>query len=229
MVLSGNFKNAHFDDFLHQNKADLSVDQQPYGDNGTVYTVTPPALPDGGTTSGMSFASWNDQLLFLGGKPDEAQQAIDRVEGRSPSEPAIGEDQTYGDIYGTLSPQALSEMLPPDQQQMKDQLLAAAQKIELHVDATNDVGVSLSVKGDDSGQIEDLGRTLAGGLAALRIEAKAKGEDEAAELLDDARVMPQGNSFGVGMAVPMAWFEKQLAWCRDPAARAAHFHLDAGQ
>ena len=227
LVLSGNFKNAHFADFIHKNNDQLDVETQPYGDDGTVYTVNAPELPDGGVPRTMGFATWKDELVFLGQNPDDAQQAIDRVEGRQPAQPALTEDQTYGEVYGTISPQALSEMLPPDQQQLKDQLLNGAQQIELHVDASNDVGVSFGVKGDGE-QTEDLGRTIAGGLSALRIKAKAEGDDEAAELLDYARVDPNGSNFSVDMALPMSWFETQLAWCRDPAARAARFGLDAG-
>jgi hypothetical protein len=229
LVLSGNFKNAQFQDFIEKNRAGLQVDTQSYGDNGTVYTVTPPPLEDGGSSDAraMSFASWNNQLLFLGQNPGDAQQAIDRVEGRQDAQPALSEEQTYGEVYGTLSPDALADMLPPDQQELKDQILQGAKNVELHVDATNDVGVSLAVKGSD-GTTEDLGRTIAGGLAALRLKAKAEGDDEASELLDYARVDPNGKNFAVDMALPMAWFEKQLAWCRDPKARAEHFHLDAG-
>ena len=119
-------------------------------------------------------------------------------------------------------------MLPPDQSDLRNQLLDVAQQVQLHVDARNDVGVSLTLKGDDSEKVTELGKSAAGALSLARLYAKSQGDDDLAGLLDYAKVDPNGSAFDLDLALPMSWFEKELAWCRDPKLRAQHFGLDAG-
>jgi hypothetical protein len=215
VMLSGNFGNARFKELLGER---VSSD---YGQGARVYepgetTVT---RPDGGTVRGRSdsaVGTWNDQLLVIGKSPDEVKAVIDRVEGRGPDlPPAIPENSTYGEIYGVLSVDQLARMLPPEQAELAQRIRDTAQNVELHVDATSDVAVVAEVTGPDGNKVTDLGKTLGGALSMARLQAQAEGEKELAQLLDFARVRPDGTSFQLEMAVPLDVIKERLAFCRE--------------
>lgn len=211
LLLTGDFKTAKWGDLFQHAPGDL------YGDDAELYQISPP-VPDGGAPP-PAFASavWNNQLVYLGKSSDDARAAIDRVEGRIPTEPLISESQTYGEVYGVLGVDQFAKLFPPEQAELAQKFAAAAQQVELHVDARNDVGLQASIHGSDAQQVEDLGKSLAGMLSAARLEAKASGEDDLAQLLDFARVRPDGSSFSLEMALPLDYLKKQLAWCHPDA------------
>jgi hypothetical protein len=220
MMLSGNFGNARFKELLGER---VSAD---YGEGARVYepgemTVT---RPDGGTVrrrADSAVGTWNDQLLVIGKSPDEVKAVIDRVEGRGPDlPPAIPEHATYGEMYGVLSVDQLSRLLPPDQAELAQRIRDVAQNVELHVDASNDVALVAEVKGADKGKVTDLGKTLGGALSMARLQAQAEGETELAQLLDFAKVRPDGTSFQLEMAVPLDVIKERLAFCREPRQAA---------
>jgi hypothetical protein len=215
VMLSGNFGNARFKELLGER---VSSD---YGQGARVYepgemTVT---RPDGGTVrrrADTAVGTWNDQLLVIGKSPDEVKAVIDRVEGRGPDlPPAIPENSTYGEIYGVLSVDQLARMLPPEQAELAQRIRDTAQNVELHVDATSDVAVVAEVTGPDGNKVTDLGKTLGGALSMARLQAQAEGEKELAQLLDFARVRPDGTSFQLEMAVPLDVIKERLAFCRE--------------
>lgn len=212
VLLTGDFKSAKWDDLFQHASGSA------YGDQARMYELDRPG-PDGGVgQSPLTSAVWDDQLVYVGQSEEDARAAIDRVEGRAPSEPLLTENQTYGEVYGVLGMEQFKDLFPPEQAALAQKFAAAAQQVELHVDARSDVGIQASIKGADPQQVEDLGRSLAGMLSAARLEAKAKGEDQLAQLLDFARVNPDGNAFSLEMALPLDYLKQQLAWC----------HADAG-
>jgi hypothetical protein len=95
-----------------------------------------------------------------------------------------------------------------------------ADHIDLPVNAMGDVAMVAEVRGPDAEKPKDLARSLGGALALARLQAQASGETSLSELLDLARVVPEGRQFTVELAVPMPWLEKQLASCREPRRRA---------
>ncbi|AEI67621.1 hypothetical protein [Corallococcus macrosporus] len=215
MMLSGNFANAKFKELLGER---VSMD---YGEGARVYepgemTVT---RPDGSTVrrrSDAAVATWNNELLVIGQSPDEVKAVVDRVEGRGPDEPpAIGEGSTYGEMYGVLSVEQLARLLPKEQAELAQRIRDVAQNVELHVDASGDVAMVAEVRGANGDEVTDLGKTLGAALSMARIKAQAEGEKDLAQLLDFARVQPDGTSFKLEMAVPLDVIQQRLAFCKE--------------
>ncbi|WP_163785252.1 hypothetical protein [Myxococcus vastator] len=220
MMLSGNFGNAKFKELLGER---VSMD---YGEGARVYepgdmTVT---RPDGSTArrrSEAAVATWNNELLVIGKSPDEVKAVVDRVEGRGPDEPpAISEGSTYGEMYGVLSVDQLARLLPKEQAELAERIRQVAQNVELHVDASGDVAMVAEVRGANGDEVTDLGKTLGAALSMARIKAQAEGEKDLAQLLDFARVQPDGTSFKLEMAVPLDVIQKRLAFCKEERSAA---------
>jgi hypothetical protein len=211
VILSGNFAN------LRSSEAAARMRSQAYGDGAQLYE---PPMPEDGDLpeAGPSIAGWNDQLLVLSRSPSGAREVIDRVEGRSRSEepPLIPEDSTYGEMYGVLSVEQLSQMLGRDQPELLERLREVADSVELHIDARSDVAMVAEVKGADQAKVADLGKSLGAALSVARLKAQAEGQKELAQLLDFARVRPEGDTFQLEMALPLAYLQEQLAWCSKP-------------
>jgi hypothetical protein len=205
VVLSGDFSRLKWDAIA--GLANVSV--EPYGTAGQIRSFGPTA--DGGP--GPAVATWGSQLVLIAPTPAAAQATLDRIEGRSPTGQLLSDTQAYGDVYGMLSGAALGEMLGPADTPLSAQLQAAAQSVELHLDATRDVGLVATVRGQDSAQLEDLGRALGGALAAARAKAVLTGDTEAASLLEYAQVFPRGDNLRLEMAVPFEVLQSMLAFC----------------
>ncbi len=221
VVMSGQFGQAKWDELKKVSTPSA------YGQNGTVYEAQERTrtLADGGTVKRTppSVGVWKDQLVVMGRTKEEVQRALDQVEGRGVgAPPPINEGQTYGEIYGVLSPDELARVLPADQAGFAERLKEAAQSIELHVDASKDVGVVADVKGNKPELLSDLGKSMGAALSVARLKLQAEGQGDLAQFLDLARVRPQDDGrFSLEMALPLELLQKQLAWCRERGARDA--------
>jgi hypothetical protein len=177
---------------------------EPYGEKARFF-----AHGDG--TQGESLAVWRDELLLLGDDRAEIEAAIDRLEGRAPpAPPAIDESSTYGEIYGVLAAQQLAELIPAEQGALRQRVLEAAERVELHVDASGDVAIVAAVQGPQADSVRDLGKSLGAALSLARLKAQADGEDVLAEMLEFARVQPQGDRFALELALPLELLERHL-------------------
>ncbi|MCP3064348.1 hypothetical protein LXT21_36805 [Myxococcus sp. K38C18041901] len=223
MMLSGNFSNARYQELLGDR---VSAD---YGQGARVYEAgeSTDTMKDGTTVTrrgGPSIGTWNNQLLVMGRNPDEVKAAIDRVEGRGPDEPpAISENSTYGEMYGVLSVEHIARLLPKEQAALAQRLRDVAQNVELHLDASSDVALVAEIQGPNADDVTDLGKSLGAALSLARIKAQAGEDKDLAQLLDFAKVKPDGNSFTLEMAVPLAVIQERLAFCKEErrAAEAA--------
>lgn len=197
-------------DFERTQWEKLAADTYPrsYGDKATIYE------PIGAGSQG--FAAWNGELVMIAEDTALLEEAIDRLEGRAPpAPPAIPEWASYGEIYGVIATEQIADLLPPDQRPIADRLRRAAEQIELHVDASEDVAIVLDVAGPDPTQVSDLGRSLGAALAVGRVQAQAEGDDRLVELLDLARVDPHGDGrFTVDLALPLPLLQRHLGPCR---------------
>jgi hypothetical protein len=186
-----------------------STDRVQYGDRGALF-LDPGAGPDGGKGSQRAIATWSDSLIVLGESKSDVMAALDRVEGRvAPLLPAIMPETAYGEIYGHVRASVLAKMLPPE----ITEALRAAEDVELHVDATEDVLIVADVRGGTPSDMNNLARTFGGALSAARITAQAQGNEAFAELLDLARVTPSAGSFVVEAAMPVEFIKRQLGGC----------------
>jgi hypothetical protein len=215
LIVSGNFGDKKLKDLL-SGRGSTNYD---YGDGARIFEPTfERNLSDGGTVrrDGPRVGLWNDQMLVFGRSPDGVKQVIDRVEGRGPDEPpVISESSTYGEMYGVVSVEQLKKMFPPDQQELALKLAEVAENVELHVDARSDFAMTAQVKGSNADKVTDLGKSLGGALSLARMRAQAEGEKELAQLLDFAKVNPDGEEFRLELAVPLEVIKEQLAFCRE--------------
>lgn len=216
VILSGHFANARWMD-LFQGRAT----QSPYGDSAVLFKPLPgDARADGGRrTRNEVMAAWNNQMFIVGDSEESVRQTIDRIEGRAPAgEPIISERQTYGEIYGVLSAEDMSRLFPQENAELAEKFRAAAERIEVHVDTSRDVGVVTEVRGPDGAAVSDLGKTLGGALSLARLQAQAQGEKDLVEFLDLAKVNPDDGQFRLEMAIPLELLEKHLSRCGERRA-----------
>jgi hypothetical protein len=208
VVLSGDFSRAKWD-------AMPGLDSpEAYGSASQIRGL------QGDADGGQVLATWGNQLAFFAPSREAAIATLDRIEGRSPSGQLLGDDQAYGDMYGVLSGSALQKMFGSDDGPLGAQLRAATRSVELHLDASHDVGLVADMSGDDASQLSDLGKTLGGALAVARAKAVATGDNETAEFLEYAQVVP-GQKLSLELAIPLEAVKKRLAFCgRGPRADA---------
>ncbi|MFY0568063.1 hypothetical protein ACN28E_30105 [Archangium lansingense] len=215
VILSGNFGDERLKNLLNS-RGSTNYD---YGDDARLFEPQYARnLPDGGVArrNGPQVGLWNNQMLVFGRSADGVKEVIDRVEGRGPDEPpVISESSTYGEMYGVLSVEQLKKLFPEDQQELASRLAEVAQNVELHVDASSDFAMTAQVKGADEAKVTDLGKSLGGALSLARMKAQAEGEKELAQLLDFAKVKPDGSEFKLELAVPLEVIKQQLAFCRE--------------
>jgi hypothetical protein len=221
LIVSGNFGSPRFKELL------ASRGSVNYGQGANLFELEQTrGLPDGGvdTRPGVSMGTWNDQMLmfdFQRKGSDGIKDIIDRVEGRGPDEPpVISENGTYGEMYGVISVEQFRKLVPPEQKELMDRLAQVARNVELHVDASSDFAMTAKVRGADAALVTDLGKSLGGALSLARLRAQTEGNTELAQMLDFARVHPEGDSFGLEMAIPLDVIQKQLAFCREKQGAA---------
>ena len=200
VIVSGFFGRANWTEMTKQMTA------SPYG-GGRLYTDE---------AHHEAVGVWHDELVVVADTPEQVKRALDRLDDRNaPAPPPIlPESQTYGEAYGVLPGQALKKMLGIGREDIGQRLAELASRVEFHLDAAGDVALVAQVRGDDADGLADLAKSVGGALSLTRISAKAQGDDDFAELLDFARVVPNGHGFSIEVAVPLAVLERQLAWCR---------------
>lgn len=165
-----------------------------------------------------AMAVWNDQMVIAGKTEAEVMAVLDRLEGRAPRSlpPVMGENDSYGEIYGVVAPAAMAEVLRETHPQIADRLATAVERLALHLDASSDVGLVFDASGKNA-QAGDLGRMIGGALTVGQLTARARQDDGLlAELLEHARVVPSedGQSFRTELGLPLAFFEDLLRDCR---------------
>ncbi len=215
VVFSGDFSKARFQEMFQERVA------ADYGPGARVYEPGDVIVPleDGGVRRGRdtsAFGTWNNQLLVVGDSPDSVKEVLDRVQGGGSNEPpVISEGSTYGEMYGVLSVEELARMLPPDEADLAQRLKEVADNVELHLDASSDVAMVAQIRGSDASKVTDLGKSLGAALSVARLKAQADGNKELAQMLDFAKVRPDGSEFNLELAVPLEVLKERLSFCRD--------------
>jgi hypothetical protein len=206
LIVSGNLRNARL------GALEQEMPSQAYGESGVVYQQ--PAGTSG-RSSREALGRWGDQL-FVVGSAEQVQAMLDRVEAPSLDQPpAISEEASYGEIYGTLAVEQLAKMLPAGEAAINDELLRTIRSVELHVDVRDDVAMVLQVTGSDRSQLSELQKAIDGLLAAARVKASTQEDRNLSELLDLAKVSARGDRLDLELALPVQFLERQLAWCRE--------------
>ncbi|MDI1433453.1 hypothetical protein [Polyangium sorediatum] len=166
-------------------------------------------------TEGRSvFATWGDELVLAGVDVKEIEAAIARLESKSPPQaPPIPDWSAYGDIYGVLSPEELADMLPEEQGEIAARIRAAIDRVDLHVDTSEDVAIVADVNGSNTDDVTDLAKSMGAALSLARAGAEDQGDDRLRDLLDYATIKPRDGRFTVDVALPLEVL-KQMGPCR---------------
>lgn len=196
MIMSVNGSNLKFD------KSGFS--KRTFGSQGSIYEKPP---------SKEAFATWGDSLVLTGPSVKAVEEAIARLESGEQTDPAIPEWSQYGDIYGSISPHELAEMMGDSQEGLATKVREAVDRVDLHVDASEDVALVADVEGPGEEDVTDLGKSFGAALSLARMKAQSENEDKLAELLDYAAVHPRGNRFSLDVALPFDVL-KELGPCR---------------
>jgi hypothetical protein len=202
VVVSGFFDRARFEALTNNPQ----LREERYGEAGRIWSPVRPNEPTVG--------AWRDQLILLAATSTPIRQAMDQLEGRADA-PATGipEDMAYGEVYGVVPGAMARRLLPPGERALADRVAAAATRIELHLDAMNDLAAVVRVHGSDDAAMEDLARTLGAGLAVARVQAQATSDEPLADLLEQARVVRVPGSFSVEAAMPADRLDHWFGTC----------------
>jgi hypothetical protein len=215
VVLSGNFSKARFKEMFQERAAsDYGPGARVY-EPGSVVVTEKDGTERRGRDNGV-VGTWNDQLLVVGDTPESVKEVLDQVHGGGSNEPpVISEGSTYGEMYGVLSVEQIAKLVPPDQGDLAQRLREVASTVELHMDARSDVALVAEIRGTDEGKVTDLGKSLGAALSVARLKAQAEGNKDLAQMLDFAKVQPEGSQFRMELAVPLDVIKERLAFCRD--------------
>ncbi|MDI1481728.1 hypothetical protein [Polyangium sp. y55x31] len=160
------------------------------------------------------FATWGDEIVLAGANVKEIEAAIERLESKSPSrEQTIPEWSVYGDIFGVISPEELADMLPAEQGEIAARIRAAIDRVDLHVDTSEDVAIVADVNGSNPEEVRDLAKSMGAALSLARAGAEDEGDDRLRELLDYATIKPRDGRFTLDVALPLDVL-KEMGPCR---------------
>jgi len=170
------------------------------------------------TRDAQAVAVWDGRMLIVG-EPGGVREALRRLDGEATPAPSPLSGEVYGEMYGALSGAALSRLLPAT---LGERVRGAAERVLVHVDATDDVLLVAEVHGARGDALAELGQALAGALAMGRLQAVRDDDRLLADLLDESRVIPGDGSFQLEVALPLATLEDALGACaRAPAEERA--------
>ncbi len=159
------------------------------------------------------FATWGDSLLVTGPDARTVEESLERLESDTPQLPVIPDWSQYGDMYGSISPEELAKMLPEDQSALAEKIRSAVNRVDIHLDASEDVAFVADVEGPGEQDIADLGKSFGAALSLARIQAQSNDNDKLAEFLDYAAVHPHGKRFALDVALPFDLL-KTMGPCR---------------
>ncbi len=216
LMLTGDFTKT---DFAALMKTD---NKRQFGANSELFTRT---TNDGGV--GEQLGLWKGQVLVLGDSEKEVTDVLDRLDGKGDpnAKRVLTEADAYGEMYGVLKPGPLAQALAAENPALAKLLEDAASSIKIHADVTHDVGVVADIEGSDPTRTQDLRKALGTALTLAKLQAEAKGDKNAAEVLGFARVaQAKGDSanFHLEAGLPYEFLEKHLKKCvEDKKQRAA--------
>ena len=189
-VVSGHFDQARWNQ--------TGSPGESYGQGGRIYT----------TPRGV-VGSWRDQIVMLSSGPEDARKAIDQLEGRAPvPETGFPEEMSHGDIYGLVPGAAARRALggggEGGEGGLNERIASLASRIELHVDAMQDLAAEVRIRGDDAAGLADLAKGLGTALTAARLKSQITGNKSLSALLENAAVRPGEGGLSIKFAVPAA-------------------------
>ncbi|MDC3959556.1 hypothetical protein [Polyangium jinanense] len=176
-----------------------------FGEKGSIWQE-----PEGSAV----FATWGNEIVLAGADLKEIEAAIERLESKNPPrESTIPEWSVYGDIFGVISPEELADMLPEGQGEIAARIRASIDRVDLHVDTSEDVAIVADVNGSNTEDVRDLAKSMGAALSLARAGAEDDGDERLRELLDYATIKPRDGRFTLDVALPLDVL-KEMGPCR---------------
>lgn len=207
LMLTGDFSKADF------KRLGPIANEKDFGSNAKLMT---PLSADGGVSSHVGV--WKGQVVVIADNESDVTTVLDRLDGkRDPAEqPVLSERDQYGEMYGVLKAKPFADDLRDENPVLAQLLEDAASSIRLHADVTHDVGLVAEIEGTDPTKTQDLRKAIGSALTLAKLQAQAKGQDDAAEVLGFAKVaQAKGGSanFNLEAGLPYEFLERQLKRC----------------
>jgi hypothetical protein len=169
-----------------------------YGDKGKVWST----VDDKGQRA--YFGQLGDDMVLTAGSEDELHAAMDRASGKTPVQtpdlPAgFGEGEIYGSVGASFIQSLFSESSDPMTQSLGKLLTSST----VRADVDQDAAFSMDLQAIDDKAGGDLSDAMKGVLAGLHAKAEKDGDDDLANLLEQARVSPSADGhFSLDVALP---------------------------
>ncbi len=207
LILTGDFSGTDVGELIN---ADT---RRQFGPNAELFSRS---RSDGGV--GQPMALWKGQVLVTGDSEEEVTTVLDRLDGKGdPTEKRVLTDEdAYGEMYGIIKPGPLAAALSEENPALAALLDSAASTIKIHADVSHDVGLVADIQGSDPTKTQDLRKALGSALTLAKLQAEAKGNKSAAEVLGFARVSQAKGGFAdfhLEAGIPHEFLEKQLRKC----------------
>lgn len=207
VMLSGDFSKTDFPSLMKV------TPKRSFGANSELFSRP---LVDGG--QGQQMGVWKGQMVVLGDTEEDVTAVLDRLDGKGDqTAPRVLTDaDAYGEMYGIIKAGPLAAGLAEENPALAQLLEEAASSIKVHADVSHDVGVVAEIVGSDPTKTQDLRKALGTALTLAKLQAEAKGNKSAAEVLGFARVaQAKGDSanFHLEAGLPYEFLEKQLKKC----------------
>ncbi len=216
MMVTGDFSKTDIPALIDmKNKRD-------FGSNASLFSR---GLPDGGTSEPMGL--WKNQVLVFGETEAEVTAVLDRLDGKGDlsAKRVLTDADAYGEMYGVMKPGPFARALAEDNPVLATLLEEAASSIKLHADVSHDVGLVADIEGSDATKTQDLRKAIGTALTLAKLQAEARGDKSAAEVLGFARVAQSKDdsaNFHLEAGLPFEFLQTQLHKCIDKKKERMH-------
>jgi hypothetical protein len=178
-----------------------------YGDSGRIFTQKD---AEGAETF---VTRVGDDILIIEDSLEHAKEAVDRVEGRGPTQTAPVEEG--GEIYGVLGKSMFAGFAASDDP-MQKKVAEVMQSARVRMNVDEAVSASIDATATDASQAKDLASALGAALSVARQQATAAGDNDMASLMEQARIEPKDDgTFAVDVAVTGSFLLKALGCDKD--------------
>ena len=205
MVVGGEFGAAHLERLVGEGQPEK------HGVRGRLYGPR----EGGGDILGV----WGDNIAVFGSSREQVVAALDKLEAPyKPEESPLSPLESYGDIFGVMSPSALGLLVgdggSAGNSSLPGKLSELASKIKLHMDVAEDAALVVDVDGQGASQANDLAHAFGGAVAMARAQALTRGDQHLASVLEQARAVPDPSGrTRMELPVPSSILQDRLRAC----------------
>lgn len=189
LAVSGFFKDLKLPEELGAGEA--------FGDEGRLFKVKDESGKD------IVIGKVGEELIVTGFSEAEVKGAIDRAEGRAAPAAPFPANVAGGEVYGLVGAAFLQDLLSSADDPVAKRLASVITQSTLQVAVDDAAALSMDIQASSPEEGQNLGKTLGGLISMAREDARARGDDELAGLLDQGEVkIRDDGSVALDVAVP---------------------------